>query len=144
MVALLCLVLFSVRLAPTDATENVCQRPLGDLREIFEGVYGDGYTMYINCISYDQDGAMSTAIVSGVAENSSLQRDARYRFECIGGVPVAIESTQLVIAVEDVTGCLECVDSDQPCNRSETGRREWAIPFNKRTPPTDDKISRPP
>lgn len=119
MVVSLFLLLLSLHLEPAEAIENSCQRTLEDLREIFQEVIGENYTVVINCISFDQNGAMDTAIVSGV---STVEPDVRYLFECINGVPVAFLSSRAASSMENASGCLgECVDVDPPCNQCEFG-----------------------
>ncbi len=113
------LLLLSLQLLSTEAVEtNTCQSGLEDLRSTFQGVFGEDYNISINCISFDENSAMKTAIVSGFEGTTFM----RYLFECKGGVPVAFVSAVPADGTEDVSGCLSCVDNVTTCNEGECGR----------------------
>ncbi len=42
-----------------------CAQPLEDLRHSIEEIFPENYTVYLNCISFDGEGALKTAIASG-------------------------------------------------------------------------------
>ena len=100
-----------------------CARPLEELHTSIEEVFGEGYTVYINCLSFDAEGALRIGVASG---ESSEGPDRRFVIECLGGILVAQpEMTSSPIDRTDIrnTSCLECNTSlaSGLCRESEFG-----------------------
>ena len=82
-----------------------CAQPLEDLRHSIEEIFPENYTVYLNCISFDGEGALKTAIASGELTGEA---DLRYLVECRGDVLVAQSSAGSLDRTNMETGCLEC------------------------------------
>ena len=89
----------------TKAATPPCARPLEDLRHSIEEIFPQNYTVYLNCISFDGEGALKTAIASGELTGEA---DLRYLVECRGDVLVAQSSAGSLDRTNMETGCLEC------------------------------------
>ncbi len=101
----------------TKAPTPPCARPLEDLRHSIEEIFPQNYTVYLNCISFDGEGALKTAIASGELTGEA---DLRYLVKCRGDVLVAQSSAGSLDRTNMETGCLECNNSaTQSCVSGE-------------------------
>ncbi|XP_064406009.1 uncharacterized protein LOC135351039 isoform X2 [Halichondria panicea] len=82
-----------------------CARSLEDLRHSIEETFPENYTVYLNCMSFDGEGALRTAIASGELTGDA---DLRYLIKCRGNVLVAQSTAGLLDRTNMETGCLEC------------------------------------
>ncbi len=94
-----------------------CARPLEDMRHSIEEIFPENYTVYLNCISFDGEGALRTAIASGELTGDA---DLRYLIECRGDVLVAQSTAGSLDRTNMETGCLECNNTaTQSCVNGE-------------------------
>ena len=77
-----------------------------------EGVFGEGYNVSINCMSFDQRGSLYKAIASGFSDRDP---DVRYVFTCSEGVLIAQQSNESVSMINMDSACVSCEDVPQPC-----------------------------
>lgn len=84
-----------------------CARSLEVIEQKIEAVFSEEYNVTINCISFDNVGAVISAVASGFSNTGSI----RYNIECRSGVLVAEQSTMNASRISN-TGCLMCQDSD--------------------------------
>ena len=98
-------------------TTPPCARPLEDLRHSIKEIFPKNYTVYLNCISFDGEGALRTAIASGELTGDA---DLRYLIECRGDVLVAQSTAGSLDRTNMETGCLECNNTaTQSCVNGE-------------------------
>ena len=98
-----------------------CSLPLNRLNQaISEDIFQDGYEVFINCLSFDEHGALKRGIVSG--QESSENQTMRFVIECAseGSILVALQSEMAANITSDIreqeyTACMECEDSIDPC-----------------------------
>ncbi len=94
-----------------------CARSLEDLRHSIEETFPENYTVYLNCMSFDGEGALRTAIASGELTGDA---DLRYLIKCRGNVLVAQSTAGLLDRTNMETGCLECNNTaTQSCVNGE-------------------------
>jgi len=96
----------------TEVMSQGCFQSPTELRAVAEGVFGDGYNVSMNCISYVQNGALYRAIASGFSERDS---DMRYVFTCTENVLIAQLSNESVSMTDMDSACVRCEDVPQPC-----------------------------
>ncbi len=87
-----------------------CARPLEELRASIEDIFPENYTVYLNCISFDGEGALRTALATGELTG---QPNLRFVVECRSQVLVARPSVIPVSSINKTNverGCLECND----------------------------------
>ena len=98
--------------AVSDGTE--CLKSMEEIQSTFDTAFeAKGYNdSVVNCVSFDEEGALSNAIVSGFGTSGSV----RFRFTCQGGVLLAFQSVLSADMTEYTSACLDCVDTAQPCN----------------------------
>ena len=99
--------------APTPLSP--CAIPLEGLYRSIEEIFGKNYTVYINCLSFDETGSLYKGVASG---SSSTGPDLRYVVECRGDILVAILSANTVDTTDirnmNHTSCIDCVDVPTP------------------------------
>ena len=91
-------------------SEDVCYQPelsqYGDLfREAFAVSLGEDVQVYINCMSFGENGELETAVVSG--RNESGNETGVFTFKCGGSALIAFESERTFSKME-TESCLEC------------------------------------
>lgn len=92
-------------------TVSPCGIPLEDLYSAIEGIFGQNYTVYINCLSFDETGSLERGVVSGT---HPTEADQRFVLECQTGILVAICSTLPANEMDirdNYAACSMCVDS---------------------------------
>ena len=104
-----------------ESTKSVspCARPLEELYHSIEEIFGENYTVYINCLSFDAKGALRLGVASGQNPEGS---SSRYILECRGDILVATPDG-LPVDTTDIrdTSCVECNTSltSGSCTESE-------------------------
>ena len=119
----LCIVsLLTFSLAQHDkSTKSVspCARPLEELYHSIEEIFGENYTVYINCLSFDAKGALRLGVASGQNPEGS---SSRYILECRGDILVATPDGLPVDTTDiRIVSCVECNTSlaSGSCTESE-------------------------
>jgi hypothetical protein len=98
-----------------------CSLPLDKLHQtINDDIFPNGYEVFINCLSFDEHGALERGIVSG--HDSSENMTMRFVIECAskGSVLVALQSEMAANIMSDIreleySACVECEDTIDPC-----------------------------
>ena len=110
-----------------DSNASPCSLPLNRLiQTITEDIFPIGYEVFINCLSFDEQGALNRGDVSGY--HSSENRTMRFVIECAseGSILVALQSEMAAsmfdIRQQEYTACVECEDSIDPCRTCKLAR----------------------
>ena len=111
----------SVEAKNHTTSASPCAGPLEELYHTIENIiFGEDYTVYINCLSFDAKGALRLGVASG--QNLEQSMTSRYILECRGDNLVA-KLDSLAIDTTDIrnTSCVECNTSlvSGSCTQSE-------------------------
>ena len=101
-----------------------CSLPLSELNQtINEDIFPNGYEVFVNCLSFDEHGALERGIISGHDTSSSENNTMRFVIECASkgsSILVALQSGMPANVTSDIrelgySACVECEDSTDPC-----------------------------
>ena len=100
-----------------DSNAPPCSLPLNKLYQaISEDIFPEGYKVFLNCLSFNEHGALKRGIVSG--HESSENQTMRFVIECAseGSILVALQSEMAANITSDIreqeySACMECEDS---------------------------------
>ena len=79
-------------------------------REAFEIKLGNGASIYINCMSFNNESVLDRAVVSGSNEAGTMMV---FEFVCKADVMVAFPQNVSIFSNETNLACVECVTSGQ-------------------------------
>ena len=77
-------------------------------REAFEVQLGDSASIYINCMSFNNESLLDRAVVSGSNESGTIRV---FEFVCKADVMVAFSQDVSIFSNETNLACVECVTS---------------------------------
>lgn len=109
-------------------TSDPCAISLESLNDVFRELISEGLDLYVNCLSFDEFGSLTSGIVSGVNRTDNGPGE-RFNVSCVRGVIVTRESihNSTTSLPENNTACLTCNDSsddnicvnvcESPCER---------------------------
>ncbi len=104
-----------------ESSQSGCSAPHNTLyaiiyQDLFRE-FQENLTIYVNCLSFDEAGALRSGIISGVNETSDGGR--RLNLRCAQGAIVATESEEMPIAMNmSSTACVSCTDqATDVCNQ---------------------------
>lgn len=107
----------------TITNASPCSLPLNRLNQtITKDLFPSGYEVFINCLSFDEHGALRRGIVSG-HDSRSENQTMRFMIECASKdsrILVALQSEMEANITSDIreleySACVECEDSIDHC-----------------------------
>ena len=103
----------SIAIPPCAVSHNT-------LNTIFEGLL-PGLKVYVNCLSFDETGALSSGVVSGINTTGTAVGNTRFVLSCVEEVltarPSSLNANDSVMVG---TACVECDDTAAtPCINSK-------------------------